>query len=564
MGIAFVLAIISISLDHSIPWILKLLLEDLSLGNSQRMGQLLLLGVSAILISGFLGYLQRIFMARASKSLEAKLRDTLYKRIIAQPVSLISGLSKGDQLQHLLSDLERIQEMTGPALLHLLRTFMTLILSSILLWMLSPVLGFIGFVFFVGLAWASLSLIRRIYLGNRIIQNQQGSLSETIRNMLLGIAVVKTSGRQNYFTNFLERSSARLHDAQQDVAQSVSFVWPLITFLCGIGIAIALGTGAWLVHQNDLSQASLAAAILYLVRAQFPLVGLGIMASLIQRGRASLDRYMHYFHQMSDILSQTRVSTNPIFKSLTVKELNFHYSQQEASPFQLKKIHLTLVPGKKIGIAGPTGSGKSTLIKLLIGELPLPSDSIFVNEMDLSALQKTDPQGLWRQFYSYAPQDVFLFSWKVDENILLAHHVNRTQDLQQVILEAGLTSDIHLFPEGLSTILGEKGVNLSGGQRQRIGFARALWHKAPLLLLDDVFSAVDPETEQRILQHLFREKRDVSMCIVSHRLGVLEYCDEILYLKEGCVIERGTHKELLENQGEYAINWSLQRMESTP
>lgn len=564
MGLAFLLALFSIALDHSIPWLLKLLLDDISNGDLQRIHLLLTLGVLFILISGVLGYWQRIMMARASKSLEAKLRDLLFKRIIAQPSSMNSHLTKGDQLQHLQSDLERIQEMTGPALLHLLRTFMTLVLSTILLWLLSPVLGVIGFLFFVGLAWASLSLIRRIYYGNKRIQEHQGTLAENIRNLLHGISVIKTSGRQEYFSTRLEDVSIELQNAQQDVAKSTSMVWPLITFLCGLGIAIALGAGAWLVNANELSHASLAAAILYLVRAQFPLVGLGIMASLIQRGRASLDRYMQFYHQLMDVPSVSRDASSPTFYSLQVKDLNFRYSQTENSSFELQNMNIELVPGKKIGIAGPTGSGKSTLIKLLCGELSIPCKTIFLNELDQSDLQQNDSQGIWRQLYSYAPQDGFLFSWQINENILLAQSNMENPALQMVLHKAGLASDIHLFPEGLGTLLGEKGVNLSGGQRQRVGLARALWHKAPVLLLDDVFSAVDPETEQTIVRHLFQENENQSICVVSHRLCILEKCDEILYLKNGKVVERGSHQELIQLQGEYALNWSLQQIEATP
>lgn len=563
--LAFLLATFSIALDHTAPWILKWVIEDLSEGRASNALKLIALGVVAILISGFLGYWQRLIMAGISRSFEAKLRDWLFVRLLAQPKSFFQKVPQGDLLQNLISDLERIQELVGPVLLHLYRTLLTLILSTILLWLLSPTLGFIGLLFFITLAYASLKLIGRIYIGNKQTQKLQGNLAEVIRLLLNGITVVKASGNDQYFQDRLEQSSLHLKNKALEVSKHTAMVWPFITLLCGIGIAISLGYGTWLLSKNEITAATLAAVALYLVRAQFPLVGLGIMASLAQRGRASLDRIIDIKKQFNDVNSNPILSPTSSKMNFEIMELqNFTFSFSESKHAVLQNIDLQITPSKRIGIAGPTGSGKSLLAKIICGDISLQSGmstgKISINQNDFSELQNHHYHGSWRKLFSYAPQDAFLFSWSILDNIRLDHSKKFDETIETAVKKSGLALDLQQFPHGYNSILGEKGVNLSGGQKQRLSLARAIWNQAPILILDDVISAVDPNTEKKIIDDLDQQK--IAMIIVSHRYSILEHCNEILYLHEGKIIERGTHKELLELNGEYAKSWKIQMLQT--
>jgi ATP-binding cassette subfamily B protein len=313
--------------------------------------------------------------------------------------------------------------------------------------------------------------------------------------------------------------------------------------------------GAHLVSIGAMGAGSLAAAVLYLVRAQYPLVGLGIMAAVIQRGRASLDRVIELEAKL-EIIPTFIASAPPQFDSLSVQNLSFSYPDQ--NDFVLKRISLDLQIGRMIGIVGPTGSGKSTLAKILAGIIPPPPHACFLNGQDLAYLHEKDNHGTWRQTIAYAPQDGFLFSWTISENIALSSASSSDDSIMEVSSQAGLTPDIPQFPNGLDSILGEKGVNLSGGQRQRVGLARAFLSQSPLLVLDDVLSAVDPRTEQRIVGTLQEFRLNHAILLVSHRYEALQNCNEIVYLEEGQIVERGTHTELVQLGGRYALNWKIQ------
>ena len=553
----FALAFISVGLDHLSPWMLKLLLDALHTPKqiSHLYSQLAIIAI-AVVFSGILGYIQRAILADFSRNVEASIRTSLYSRLIAQPKLFFQKTPTGDLLQNLVQDLDKMQELCGPAMLHLFRTVLTLLTSTVLLYLLSPSMAVLGFLFFTFLAIASLKLMRMVYSGHRQIQKSQGELGGFLRDFLHGIPVAKASGCTDFFSSKLEAQSSKVMNGSLSIAKISATIWPAITLLCGLGIAVSMAWGAHLVAIGAMGAGSLAAAVLYLVRAQYPLVGLGIMAAVIQRGRASLDRVMDLDSKLQMNAFGSPSDMQPHFTSLVLQNLDFTYPDQ-SNPV-LGQISLDLRVGSMVGIVGPTGSGKTTLAKILAGVIPPPPRMCFLNDRDLADLHTNENHGSWRLNIAYAPQDGFLFSWTIAENIALSATTASLEAILEVSSQAGLTPDIPQFPDGLDSVLGEKGVNLSGGQRQRVGLARAFLSQSPVLILDDVLSAVDPRTEQRIVGTLDEYRSNHAILLVTHRYVALQNCSEILYLEEGRIVERGTHAELVELGGRYAMNWKIQ------
>ncbi len=564
---AFLIATLSVLLDHVSPWMLKLLIDRVQ--NKSSTGPSLFYIFAAvtlaIIASGLLGYWQRIIVAEFSRSLENSIRQDLFRRLLHQSLAFSGKVLPGEILTNLVQDLDKLQELVGPAMLHLFRTGFTLLASTLLLYLLSPSLALFGFCFFVILALASLRLMGLVYAGHRRTQKAQGSLNGFVRDYLHGISVAKSSGGDDYFAGRLANSSAEVRDATRSIATLSAAIWPAVTLLCGAGIACAVAWGSYQVQKGSLEVGSLAAAILYLVRAQYPLVGLGIMAAMFQRGRASLDRILDLRNKMdAEIISNPEPDAPPLppFEKLEMRNLTFDFGNPDRPA--LAHIDLVMEPGKSVGIVGDTGVGKTTLAKLICGELVPPPGTLFINGMDSCTLHDQDPHGSWRAWFGYAPQDGFLFSWSIADNISFGGPEVDPAEVLTAAEHAGLSHDLTLLPHGLDSILGEKGVNLSGGQRQRVGLARAFLSGAPVLVLDDVLSAVDPATEQRVVNSIRRDRKKHALLIISHRYTTLSHCDEILYLENGAVVERGTHQELLALQGRYAKSWALQVLEVEP
>lgn len=546
-------ATVGVALDHVSPWILKLILENPTSASSWKW---IFTAVIAILLSGIFGYVQRILMATFGRRIESDIRSDLFQRILLQPVQFFQKRNPGHVLQNLVQDLEKLQELTGPALLHFYRTGLTLVFTTVLLFQLSPSLATWGFVFFCILAYASLFLMAKVYQGHRKIRESHGVMGGFVRDYLNGFSTAKATGSNRYFSEKQGAISEKIRVNTLHISILTSLIWPFITLLCGIGIAGAVALGYHQVTQGVLSTGALAAAALYLVRAQYPLVGLGIMAAMVQRGRASLDRILELRNSFAPSTTPD-AETLESFSGITIQNLHFQY--EDAAVFSMDEIHLSLLPGKRLGIVGDTGSGKSTLARLIAGILPVPKSTYLLNGVDLANLQEDSLHGSWRSLFSYAPQDGILFSWTIQKNIELGRTENTQKDAAHYAELAGLTPDLANMPEGLDTRLGERGVNVSGGQKQRIGLARALMHMAPVTVLDDVFSALDPTTEDAVIQSIRNLEGLHSFVIVSHRYTSVMHCDEILFLQNGRIVERGSHSSLLNQNGNYATNWLRQQ-----
>lgn len=571
-GWAFV--VISTALDQVSPWMVKIVLDGLGSGEGLPFVLKALGGIlAATAASGLLLFYQRLWVITASRDIEYSLRRDLFGALMAQPRAFFDCNGVGDLMSRATNDLDRIRDMVGPVILHLARMGLLLVFTTVSVGLLHPKLLLTGLLPALVMPALANWFLLRMYAHFGKIQKDLATLNGFVQDTLTGIQVVKGFGRASPFERKFAAASRDLRDSSLRIARFNAGVWPAIGVLGVIGIVLSAWLGGRMVIQGEISLGTLSAAILYLLRLQFPLVGLGWVASMIQRGNVSVDRLLQlqseFLKPVPLVPNGTKAQASPLasppaarqpasFSSLEARGLSFTYAG--ATVPALDGISLTLRPGGSLGVVGATGSGKTTLLHVLCGLYPPAEPGTLLLD---GRSRETVPDDDWRARFSYAPQDGFLFSTTIRENILFGAEPGSTPSPDEVERAAewsGLSRDLPQFPAGYDTLLGEKGINLSGGQRQRVGLARALLSRAPVLCLDDTLSALDAETEEVVLEHLRKLFRDRCLVIAAHRYSAVMHCDEILFLENGRVAERGTHEELIRLGGAYASVWEKQRL----
>jgi ATP-binding cassette subfamily B protein/ATP-binding cassette subfamily C protein/ATP-binding cassette subfamily B multidrug efflux pump len=362
------------------------------------------------------------------------------------------------------------------------------------------------------------------------------------------------------------RSEKRFEELAENAAEAAfrSQRWeaayePAVGMTLGLATAIALAVGGWLVAQREISIGQLTAFTMYLGQLIWPMFAAGWVLALLERGRAAWTRLAPVLDASLTLADEGR-AVLPADAVLRAEGLTFSFLNAKRPA--LEGVDLMLAPGRTLGIVGATGAGKSTFVRLLLRQSEPDAGRLTLGGVPLPDL----PLATLRAHIAWVPQEPFLFSASVADNIALARPSATPADIQAAAVLAAVHDDIARLPNGYATEVGERGVTLSGGQRQRVAIARALLSDAPLLVLDDALSAVDTGTETAILDHL-RELRaarpDRSVIVIAHRLSAVMDADEILVLRHGHVIERGTHEQLLELGGWYAAQWRYQQIEAS-
>ena len=563
--------VISTALDQVSPWMIKIILDSLGAGEGMRPVILALAGLlGATAVSAVLLFFQRLWVIRSSRAIEYALRRDLFAALMAQPRAFFDRQNTGDLMSRATNDLDRIRDMVGPVILHLARMGLLLVFTTIAVGLLHPKLLLTGLLPALIMPVLANWFLIKMYAHFGRIQKNLSALNGFVQDTLTGIQVVKGFGRAEPFERKFEAASSDLRDSSLKIARFNAAIWPAIGVLGVIGIVLSAWLGGRMVINGEITLGTLSAAILYLLRLQFPLVGLGWVASMIQRGNVSVDRLLQLRSEfvVPVGLAPTAASAPaaphdgdrpaaPIpFEALEARGVSFSYNGTDKT---LEALAFTLKPGGSLGIVGATGSGKTTLLHLLCGLYPTAAPGTL--RLDGAPREQVTDED-WRARFSYAPQDGFLFSTTIRENILFggAENPEAGLTLDKVAEWSGLARDLPQFPGGYETMLGEKGINLSGGQRQRVGLARALLSPAPVLCLDDTLSALDAETEEVVLGHLRGLFKTRSLVIVAHRYSAVKDCDEILYLENGRIAERGTHDQLIRKGGAYAAVWEKQRL----
>jgi len=561
--LTFLLGILSLifvdSFQLLIPRVIKRGVDALSLGNATTSLMLKLAVIILVLTLGIVitRFFWRYLIIGISRRMERRLRRAFYKHLLTLSPGWFADYKVGNLMALATNDLDAVRMMVGIGTVATFDSGFLMITSLAMMILINPLLTL-----YVIIPLPILSVIvgyfgKILHRRFKLVQASFASLTDKVRETISGIRVIKSYSRQDFETE-------RFKDMSQDyVRKNIKMVIiggmfdPLIGLVIGLSFALVLMWGGKSVILTSMSMGDFVAFNSYLGILIWPMVAVGWVINLYQRGKASLDRIVEVFEQKPDIVdSPDAVDISDVAGKIEFKHLTFKYKPD--LPNVLTDINFTIEPGEFVGITGRTGSGKTTLVSLIPHLYKTPPGTIFLDDVDICKIKLSS----LRSQIGFVPQDSFLFSTTLLENIKFgAIDVDDETALRAASI-AQLDKDVNDFPDGYNTLIGERGVMLSGGQKQRLSIARAIILDPPILILDDALSAVDTETEEAILEKLHRIRSGKTTIIISHRISALQSTDKIIVLDSGKIIEIGSHSELLAKKGYYSELYAMQQIQS--
>jgi ATP-binding cassette subfamily B protein len=392
------------------------------------------------------------------------------------------------------------------------------------------------------------SFSTRLFSRNRENQEAIGQMSDRVLASLAGVRIVRSFALEEAEAKAFAKSNASYLEKSLSLARLRGSMGPIMGAISSIGVLVVFWYGGTLVIRGEMTRGDFVSFWLALLRLTWPLLALGFVAAIVQRGRAAYTRLKTVFAAVPEVVSGPLAPPSTVLGALSVKGLSFSHGDREI----LHDVTFEVPAGTSLALVGRTGSGKSTIATLLPRLMPTPAGTVFLDGKDVAEL----PLETVRGSIGYAQQDAFLFSTTVARNVGYAlDDVDSPEAIARIrhaAADAEVLAEIEGLPDGFETVVGERGVQLSGGQRQRIALARALLREPKILVLDDPLSAVDAKTEAAILKAIERQAAQRTVLLITHRVAAARRCDAIIVLESGCVVERGTHEQLVANNGVYA------------
>ncbi len=505
--------------------------------------------------------LSRIYALNPGRITEAALKTTLLQKLNRLPNSFHQRFASGRLISIINNDLSGIRLLFGVGFLQFFNALLALSLTPLYMWRISPELTMysiipisIAFVIFrVGF-----KRMKTLHLEHmKRLQN----LSAQLMSYLSGIDLIKSQQMSPWVKAETEKLNQLLLECRLKITRIQVFFMPVLDYANDLMKIIILGLGGFMLMRQELTLGEITAFLTYSVLLAMPLMQLGRIATIYQRGIVGIQSAQTILNAQVPELDDAKLSEVDVEslkgKAFSVRNLSFQYEGEER--LILDNISFDIPAGKKIGVLGGIGSGKTTLVNCLNHHLDVPKGTVFLGETDVTSFSRSD----LRRYVKTVTQDPYLFSATVEDNIRfgsLDTELAKSQ-VDEVLELSQLANDVTRFENGDQTLVGEKGIMLSGGQKQRLSIARALLEPTDLIIMDNVLSAVDYETERKILEGLFNRLKNQSVLVVSHRVNALEYMDEIIVLNEGKVIAKGDHDTLLKTCAYYYDTWQLQQNE---
>jgi ATP-binding cassette subfamily B protein len=514
----------------------------------------LLFGALIVLIAiikGVFMFFMRQTIIVVSRLIEYDLKNVIYQKYQELSLSFYRLNNTGDLMNRVSEDVSRVRMYIGPAIMYTLNLIVLFILVISTMISVNPMLTFYALLPLSLLFVAIYYVQNTINLKSENIQAQLSILTTTVQETFSGIRIIKAFGREQQLADRFAADSELYKTKSMELVKVQAIFFPTILGLIGISTLLTVYFGGKEVINGSITAGNIAEFIVYVNILTWPVASVGWVTSLVQRAAASQKRINEFLDLKPEI---TNPSTIPFEFKNSIEFKNVSFTYPETNITAIDQLSFTLTKGQTLAIVGKTGSGKSTISNLISRMIDVSSGSILIDNQDIKNINLND----WRNQIGIVPQEVFLFSDSIQNNITFGKDQCETADIHQAAQMAGVYDSIIGFPNGFETLLGERGITLSGGQKQRVSIARALIKKPSLLLFDDALSAVDTQTEERILSNLANTRKDATNILISHRISTLKNADMILYLANGKVAEMGSHEALLANKGPYYELYQMQ------
>lgn len=546
-------------LEMAVPWITGLLIDHVV---ANTLSSILLMRYVGIVVGiGFvvyiMRYLWRVFLFYSSFQLAEIMRQRLYAHMTMMAPQFFAQHRTGDLMARATNDISALEMTAGEGVLSGIDGLVTgVLVIAIMTFLIDWQLTLVALLPFPFMAWYFTIIGKRLHIGFRDAQERFSDLNDRVQESVSGIRMVRAFGREQVEDENFLRIADRTAEANMRVAATDSLYDPAIFITVGSSFLLCISMGAWQVDTGRITLGELTSFTMYLGFLIWPMFAYGWLLNILERGSAAYERIQQLLETESSVQDSgtvTQVAAGDVhfdIKSFT------HIGS--AMPV-LHNIQIDVEAGQTLGIVGPTGSGKSSLINLLLRYYDHPDCDLRIGGVPIQELTLET----LRAQISMVPQDPFLFTATIAENIALGKPSASREEIRAAATLAAIDQDILHFPHGYETIVGERGVTLSGGQKQRIAIARALLLDAPILILDDALSAVDVGTERNILKHLREIRAQRTSIVLCHRLSAVEDAQQIVVLNHGEIVERGTHTQLLAIKGWYAQMVDYQRLERT-
>ena len=511
------------------------------------------------LLRGVFMFLMRQTIIVMSRHIEYDQKNEIYQHYQQLDTAFYKRNSTGDLMNRISEDVSRVRMFTGPAIMYLVNLVAVISLAVffmfkrdhlLTLYVLAPLPILAITIYFVNIT---------IHKKSEKIQSLLSDLTTNAQESYSGIRVIKSFVQEKAMLGFFTKNSEEYRKNAIGLAQVEAIYFPSITLLIGLStlFTIMIGGLYYINQSHSIDIATIVEFVLYINMLTFPVSAIGLTASMIQRAAASQKRINEFLDTEPAISAPANANTVSLQGNIQFENVNFIY--KDTGIKALSNFNLQIKKGEKIAIVGRTGSGKTTLAQLLLRVYDPTTGRILLDNTDS---RKINLKSL-REQISYVPQDVFLFSDTVHNNIAFGVEKADAATVEKAAMQAGVHKEILGFPEGYNTMIGERGVTLSGGQKQRISIARALLKRPSLVIFDDCLSAVDAKTEKQIITNLNEYLEDKTAIVITHRIFSLFNFDRIIVLEDGEIVEQGTHRQLLEQKGFYAALYARQQVLET-